>query len=247
MKNILNLALGIQNGHFSKCPQVKVWRRVEEDPTCHCEKKSYKIALNIGISIFVLELFGGILTHSLSLVGDSLHLLADSVAVIIGLVVIWAVAQNKKKEDSYRKRAVIVNGSLLLFSSAYLLFESFQKFRYHSCPAGLEMTVIAVIGIIGNFLQYYLLASVKGNSHKHDLFRTSILLHFFTDILQSIAVVVGGLAIITITDFKIACLIDPFISTGIGFVMLMFALNLLIKVSQPHDDHHHDHGHHHHH
>ena len=112
MKKTLNFILGIQSGHFYKCPHVKGFDSVDDDPNCHCEEKCYKMTLNIGLTMFAMELLGGILTNSLSLVGDSLHLLADSTAVIVGIIVLWAITRNAMKEDAYRKWAVIINGSL---------------------------------------------------------------------------------------------------------------------------------------
>lgn len=249
MKNKLNLILGIQGQHFYTCPHVKGFDNVDEDPNCHCQDKCYKITLYIGFTMFALEFLGGILSNSLSLIGDSFHLLADSAAVIIGLVVLKLISQNEKKEGIYRKRAVIVNGSLLLLASFYLLFESFFKFMNPSYTAGVSMTVVATIGIVGNFLQHHMLISVTGDSVKEDLVRTSIILHIFSDLLQSFAVVAGGICLIFITDPKIGCLIDPFLSTGIGFLMGFASIKLIFKAYQnvPKDDHRdHSHcGHHH--
>lgn len=243
MKKILNYIFGIQSGHFYKCPHVRGFDSVEVDPNCHCEKKSYTMTLNIGLTMFALEFLGGILTNSLSLVGDSLHLLADSTAVIMGLVVLWAIARNKKKENDYRKWAVVINGSLLLLASFYLLFESFCKFLQPTCTAGFAMTIIASVGIIGNFLQHHVLISIGGNREKEDLMRTSIVLHIFSDLLQSFAVVAGGICIIFISDKQVGCIFDPMISTGIGFIMTMYAVKLIFKAFQNDEHDHHDHGH----
>ena len=243
MKKILNRIFRIQDGHFISCP-FKFPKSVDILPVCQCEDQRYKIALVIGLNMFALEFLGGILTNSLSLLGDSFHLAADSLAIIVALWITKAVKKYKAEEDVLRQIGVIINGSLLLLASAYLLYEAFAKFLDPSGTAGFYMLTIAKIGMFANLLQYHILTSAQNAAPKEDLMRTSIILHIISDSLQSFAIILGGLCILCISDSRIGFLIDPVLSTGISFVMGFASIKLILKAfrggdEQDHHEHHH--------
>ena len=216
MKKILNLIFRIKDGHFKSCP-YKFPKSIDIEPICECEERRYKAVLIIGLNMFALEFLGGILTNSLSLLGDSLHLFANSMAIIAAIWIAKMSAKHKAQEGILRQAGVLFNGSLLLLISAYLLYASFCKFLSPSGTAGFYMLLIAKIGIWGNFLQRYILVSVTGDSRKIDL-------------LQSFAVVLGGVCIVFVSDTRISFLIDPFVSAGIGFTMARDSLKLIYKL-----------------
>jgi len=56
-----------------------------ESVHAHAHKKPLKLAIILTAIIFVAEVIGGILSGSLSLLGDAAHMLQDTVALILSL------------------------------------------------------------------------------------------------------------------------------------------------------------------
>ena len=96
--------------------------------------KGLGIALIITIVIMVVELAGGILSHSLALTSDAGHMLVDALALVLSLV---ALNLAKKPATSTRTygfhraeiMAALANGVTLVLIAAYIFYEAYQRFR----------------------------------------------------------------------------------------------------------------------
>jgi cobalt-zinc-cadmium efflux system protein len=184
-------------------------------------------ALVIGIvlnSLFVVvEAAFGFFIHSLSLLSDAGHNLADVGSLALSLLAfrLLKIRPNNKYTYGYRKTtilAALVNGVILLISVGAIAFAAFQRFADPPALPGKTIAIVAGIGIVINFLTAFLFMKKKNS----DLNIKGAYLHMLADGLVSLGIMVGGI-LIYFTDFY---WIDPVISLVIVVVILMGTLSL---------------------
>ncbi len=151
------------------------------------------IFLNIGIT--TAQLIGGFISGSLALISDAVHNLSDVVSLIISYIA--NLLSNKKEQSLYKtfgyKRAEIIaafiNSASLIVIAIFLAIEAIKRFQNpQEIQTNLVIT-LALIAILGNGFSVFLLRKEAN----HNLNMKSAYLHLLTDMLASIAVLVGGL------------------------------------------------------
>lgn len=156
-----------------------------------------KLALGITLSIMLLEAVGGWWTHSLALLADAGHMLADAGALALA---VFALAQSRRPADAahsyghsrFTVLAAFVNGLALLAVSAWIAFEGVQRLIDPQPVDGLTMAGIALIGLLANLAAFGLLHG----GHAHDLNRRAAAVHVLSDLLGSVAALIAGLVIV---------------------------------------------------
>ena len=152
------------------------------------------ISIVLNIVITVAQVIGGLVSGSLSLLSDALHNFSDVVSLIVSYV---ASRLSKQKASINRtfgyKRAEIlaafVNASTLIIVAVILIFEAVKRFNN---PQEIESNLViwlAIVAIIGNGLSVLLLRK----DSKNNINMRSAYLHLLTDMLASVAVLIGGL------------------------------------------------------
>ena len=152
------------------------------------------ISILLNILITVAQVIGGILSGSLALLSDALHNFSD----VISLVVSFAANKLAKKQASLHrtfgyKRAEIlaafINASTLIIVAVLLIIEAVKRFQN---PQEIESNLViwlSLLGIIANGLSVLLL---KKDSEAN-MNMKSAYLHLLTDMMASVAVLIGGL------------------------------------------------------
>ncbi|MBF0584560.1 MAG: cation transporter, partial [Magnetococcales bacterium] len=157
------------------------------------------MAAVMGINFFitVVELVGGLMSNSLSLISDALHNFSDGFAMIISAIAIRL--QRKGQSESYTfglKRAEIMaaifNSATLIAICFYLFKESVDHLLHPEPVEGRMMIIVAVAGLLANGLGSWLLAS----GAKQNMNIRSAYLHMLGDAVSSVAVLVGGFCIL---------------------------------------------------
>lgn len=150
------------------------------------------ILLNTGIT--AAQIVGGLISGSLSLLSDALHNFSDVLSLIVSYV---ASKLSKQKASINRtfgyKRAEIlaafINASTLIIVAVLLIIEAIKRFKN---PQEIESNLViwlSLLAIIFNGLSVLLL---KKDS-KNNINIKSAYLHLLTDMLASVAVLIGGL------------------------------------------------------
>ncbi|MCP8317800.1 MAG: cation transporter, partial [archaeon] len=101
---------------------------------------------------------------------------------------------------------------ILIALVAYIFFEAYKRFLYPPEVLGLEMLMIASIGLIVNLTG----ARILWHSSRESLNLRSAFLHVIMDALGSIGAITSGV-IIFLTGWKTA---DPIASVAIGLIMM---------------------------
>ena len=153
----------------------------------------FSIVLNIIITI--AQIIGGLISGSLALISDAVHNLSDVISLIISYIA--NLLTNKKKQTLQKtfgfKRAEIIaafiNSATLIIIAVFLAIEAVKRFN-NPQEIGSEIVIwLASIAILGNGLSVLLLR----RDANHNLNMRSAYLHLITDMLTSVAVLIGGL------------------------------------------------------
>lgn len=192
------------------------------------DSRALKIAIGMTLTIFIAQIIGSYVSGSLALLSDAGHMLSDAGALIIAFIALKMYAsgnQNKERLQRFTfgfKRievlAALINGIILLSMCAFLIYESFMRVFFHTTHIHAEpMLITSVIGLIANVISAYMLHDA------HHLSTRSAYLHVITDLLSSIAVIIGGI-IIHFTGWDY---IDAILSVGISVYILRSAFRLI--------------------
>lgn len=174
--------------------------------------------------ILIVELVGGLLSHSLALLSDAGHVLTD----IIALGLAWfAMAQAERPADARKTYGYHRTGVLTAFANAVTLilivlaiaYEAIGRLQHPETITPWLMFVSAAVGIAVNL--YIGLGLHKEG--RDNLNVRAAMLHVFGDVGVSAAVIVGGLVIL-LTRWYPA---DPLISLAIAVLIAFGAWRIL--------------------
>ena len=152
------------------------------------------ISIILNILITVAQIIGGIISGSLSLISDAIHNLSDVISLIISYIA--NLLTNKKKQTidktfGYKRAEIIaafVNASALIVIAIFLAIEAVKRFNSPIVINSNLVILLALFGILFNGLSVLLLK--KDASHNMNM--KSAYLHLLTDMLTSVAVLIGG-------------------------------------------------------
>lgn len=157
------------------------------------KKLFFSIILNIAIT--VSQFIGGIISGSLALISDAVHNLSDVISLIISYVA--NILTNRKQQTSQQtfgyKRAEIVaafiNSASLIVIAVFLAFEAVKRLQN---PVELESNIVIVLALLAIFANGFSVLLLKKDAH-HNLNMRAAYLHLLSDMLTSVAVLIGGL------------------------------------------------------
>jgi cobalt-zinc-cadmium efflux system protein len=163
-------------------------------------------------AIAVVEAGGGILSNSISLVSDAVHMFTDVMAIGLSLFAITVAARSHSGAMTfgYHRAEVMValaNGVALGVISLWVLYEAFLRVMSPRIIDAPLLLLTASIGLAGNLVVMFLLKHHAGNSiNIHSAF-----IHVVYDTISSVAVIITGFIAlstgITIVDPLVAFLI----------------------------------------
>ena len=190
----------------------------------YVEQKKLISSFIITVIAMILELIGGYLTNSMALLSDAGHMFTHAFALIIGLAAIIIARKppcHHRTFGLYRAEvlAAFVNGLFLIAVVGLIIYEATIRIMHPIRIFGLEMLLIAFIGLAVNIVSIIILRG----SQKENLNIRSVFYHMFADAVSSIGIVIAAL-VIMYTGWTF---IDPFVSIGISFVILFWAWGVL--------------------
>ena len=186
----------------------------------------------LNLLITVVEIVGGILSGSLSLISDALHNLSDAAAIIISYLALKLSARpNTERYTFGLKRAeilaAILNSGALIGIGVFLFKAAYDRLVTPEPIAGGLMIGVAVVGLVANVIGTWLLR--QGAQANMNI--RSAYLHLLSDAVSSVAVVLGGAAIffwnITWIDPLLTALIAVYIIYE-SFAIVKEAVNVLL-------------------
>jgi cobalt-zinc-cadmium efflux system protein len=159
--------------------------------------RAFALAVGLNIIIVIVQAVYGFLAHSTALLADAGHNLSD----VLGLLLAWGAVWLGTRQPSSRYTfglgsssilASLANAALLLFACGAIVLEAIQRLLNPAPVAGLDVFVVATIGLLVNGFSAWLF--MRGG--KEDLNVRGAFLHMASDAAISAAVAVSGLVIL---------------------------------------------------
>ncbi|MBS3818929.1 cation transporter [bacterium] len=185
-------------------------------------KKHLQTALFLTGIYFIVEVIGGLISGSLSLLGDAGHMLRDVFALFLSLSAlnISRKLPSKRKTFGFHRVeifAAFLNGIFLIAVGLWILWEAYRRISHPQPIHSIPMLIVAFIGLGVNL---YVALKLHGS---HDLNIKSAFLHVLTDAFFSLAVIVVAF-LIFLTGKTI---FDPILSGVISVVIIISAFFIL--------------------
>src|SRR5437868_6396118 len=157
---------------------------------------AFIVGIVLNFLFVVIEVIVGLSIHSLSLLSDAGHNLADVGALALSLLAfrLLKVRSNEHYTYGYRKTSILValfNAAVLLASIGAIIYEAIHRFLNPEPMPGNTIAWVAGIGVIINALTAFMFMRGKD----HDLNQKSAYLHLVSDAAVSLAIAVGGIII----------------------------------------------------
>jgi cobalt-zinc-cadmium efflux system protein len=227
-RSIRETASAVATGEDRRVEQVGVRRDI----------RLLAVALALIVCFLAVEVVAAVLASSLALLADAGHMLTDAGALALSLFVAWMCRQPSRPEKTYgylrwEILAALLNGSTLLFISAWIVWEAVRRFQSPVPVAGGMMLWFAAVGLVVNVIAAWILHGVRGES----LNVRGAYLHVVGDLLASGGTVVAAV-IVRFTGWlaadPVASLLSTVLIIGSAGRLVREAVDVLLEAAPPH-------------
>lgn len=198
------------------------------------------VSFVINMFLSVVEIIGGIIAGSVSLIGDALHNTSDALSILIAVIAfkIGNKKANKKYTYGFKRAEVIggfVNLILLFISSLYLVIEGIERLIFPHHIEGWLIIGVSVLALIVD------LATAKISHHgaHHSANMKMVFIHNLADAFGSIGVIISGACVVlfnvSFVDGMIALIIAAYMIFQ-SVVSFKPIVNILMNAAPEHLD-----------
>jgi len=185
---------------------------------------AFVIGIALNFLFVIIEVAVGLYIHSLSLLSDAGHNLADVGALALSLLAfrLMKVKSNSRFTYGYRKTSILValfNAVVLLLSIGAITYEAIHRLLNPEPLPGVTIAVVAGIGIVINSVTALMFFRDK----EKDINIKSAYLHLMSDAVVSLGLVIGGILIFYTELFWI----DSILSMIVAVVIVVSTWRLL--------------------
>ena len=182
------------------------------------------ISIFLNIVITISQVVGGIISGSLSLLSDALHNFSD----VLSLVISYIATKLSKKEASTNKTfgykraeiiAAFVNAATLIVVAVILIKEAIERFF---SPQEIESNLVIWLSLLGIAANGFSVLLLKKDSDSN-MNMKSAYLHLLTDMMASVAVLVGGILMKYFQWYWV----DPLLTLAIALYLIYMGWALL--------------------
>ena len=203
-----------------------------------------RLVLCLNVVLVVAQVVVGWRAHSVGLVADAGHNLADVAAVVVSLLALALVARapTERRSFGYHRATILAaqaNAASVLVVSALLAWSAIVRFVHPHAVQGVPVIVMAVIALAVNLFSARIVHEGSGHAHAHgrgddpdhdahrpgrDLNMRSVTLHMLGDAAASLGVLVAGIVIAATAGWY---WLDPAASLLICALIALRATSLL--------------------
>jgi cobalt-zinc-cadmium efflux system protein len=186
--------------------------------------KNLLISIFLNSIITASQVVGGLLSGSLALLSDALHNFSDVLSLIVSYLANFLSKRKASvnKTFGYKRAEIIaafVNAATLIVVAVILIKEAIERFIAPQEVTSSLVIWLSLLGILANGFSVLLL---KKDS-KNNMNMKSAYLHLLTDMLASVAVLVGGL----LMKFFQLYWVDPALTLAIAIYLIFLGYDLL--------------------
>ena len=182
------------------------------------------ISILLNIIITAAQVVGGLISGSLALLSDALHNFSD----VISLIISYIANNLTKKKASFQKTfgykraeilAAFINAATLIVVAILLIIEAVKRYQN---PQEIESNLViwlSVVAILGNGFSVLLLKK----DAQANMNMKSAYLHLLTDMMASVAVLIGGL----LMKYYQVYWVDSVLTFAIALYLIWMGFDLL--------------------
>lgn len=198
------------------------------------------ISILLNIAITSAQVVGGFISGSLSLLSDALHNFSD----VISLIVSYIASKLSKKKASTNKTfgykraeilAAFINASTLVIVAILLIIEAVKRFKN---PQEIETNLVIWLALLAIFFNGFSVLLLKKDAENNINIRSAYL-HLLTDMLASVAVLIGGLLMKYYQLFWVDSILTFLIALyliWVGYDLLKTSTRMLMLFTPDHID-----------
>lgn len=187
--------------------------------------KNLVLSIILNLIITVAQVVGGIISGSLALISDALHNFSDVLSLVFSLVA-HKLSRRKASINNtfgYKRAELIaafINAFTLVIVAFILIYGAIGRFvNPHPIESGLVIW-LALLGIVVNGMSVIFLRK----DAEHNINMKSAYLHLLTDMMASVAVLIGGL----LMKFYGWYWVDSVMTIAIAIYLIVVGVKLLI-------------------
>ena len=186
--------------------------------------KNLLLTIILNIIITISQIIGGVLSGSLALLSDAMHNFSDVLSLVVAYIANRLAARPNTQEKTFGyKRAEILaaffNAAVLIGIGIFLIIEAFHKFYNPQNINSVWVIALGALSIVLNALSLFL---IKDDTHDNMNMKAAYL-HLLTDVMTSVAVVIGGLLMYYFNLFWV----DPLVSVLIAFYLIWASVGIV--------------------
>jgi cobalt-zinc-cadmium efflux system protein len=177
----------------------------------------------------VVSVAGGLASHSLALLSDAGHMLADAGALALALVAQRVAARPRTSNLTYGSRraetlAAFVNAIVLCITAIWVIVEAVDRWKDPPEIQGRWMLAVAVGGLVVNLVAARILSA---GGHGHNANVRAALAHVLSDAAGSVAAIAAAGCVLFL-GWRRA---DPLISVALALLILWSAWKLITRTA----------------
>lgn len=187
-------------------------------------RRSLAIVLCLTLAFTAVEVVGGLLTGSLALLADAVHMLSDNLALTLALVAVWLAGRPSTPQRSFGYQraeilAALANGVILVALAIWIFVEAWGRLTDPPEVLAGWVALVAVAGLAVNLGS----AAILERAGHETLNMRAAFRHVIADALGSAGVLVAALVIL-LTGWRYA---DPLAGALIGLLVLASSWSVL--------------------
>jgi cobalt-zinc-cadmium efflux system protein len=182
------------------------------------------ISILLNIVITFAQVIGGLISGSLSLLSDALHNFSDVLSLIVSYIanLLSKRPSSTNKTFGYKRAEIIaafVNSATLIVVAIILIVEAIERFQN---PQEVESNLVIWMSLLGIAANGFSVLLLKKDADSN-MNMKSAYLHLFTDMLASVAVLIGGL----LMKYYQMYWVDPTLTLAIALYLIYMGFDLL--------------------
>lgn len=156
--------------------------------------KNLLLSILLNLLITIAQVIGGIISGSLALISDALHNFSDVLSLVFSFIA-HKLSRRKASINNtfgYKRAELIaafINAITLIVVALFIIYEASIRL-FH--PEPIQSTLVIWLALLGIVVNGGSVVLLKKDS-EHNLNMKSAYLHLLTDMMASVAVLVGGL------------------------------------------------------
>ncbi|MFQ6341539.1 cation diffusion facilitator family transporter [Campylobacter sp. VTCC 70190] len=189
------------------------------------DKKILKISLVMTFSMMLVQFIYSILSNSLALLSDTLHMFSDVFALALSFLAILAIEKFKDEQKTfgYFRLEVLVafiNALTIILSALFIIYEAIEKLFN---PVQIDVKTMMIVAIIGFLVNAFNALLMFKGANLNNVNMKSAFLHMISDLLGSLVVIVGGVVMYFTNFFYI----DTLLALILSLLLLRWSIKLL--------------------